>query len=254
MNDKVAFGSTGRKISRIGISTSFGADRQVYDAAFERGCNYFTWGTFIKGRATPFKYFVRDVISNGKREELFISLLSYSHTAFLGDIFLHSALKQLKTDYVDGLILGYFSKKPSRRLLEWAQRAKEKGFVRSLGVTTHNRKIVTQLAAEDEFDFIHFRYNAAHRGAEQDIFPGLPDSRPGTVSFTATCWGKLVAGNAQGPSAGDCYRFVLGRSEIDCCMMGVKDVAMLNENLDEIEKGPLSGDRLKRLLSAADAL
>lgn len=29
---------------RLGISSSFGASTQAYEEAFERGCNYFTWG------------------------------------------------------------------------------------------------------------------------------------------------------------------------------------------------------------------
>ena len=42
-------------------------------------------------------------------------------------------------------------------------------------------------------DFFQIRYNAVHTGAEQDIFPHLPqEDRPGIVIFTATCWGELL--------------------------------------------------------------
>jgi hypothetical protein len=36
---------------RLGISSSFGAPCPAYEEAFEKGCNYFTWGTFISGRS-----------------------------------------------------------------------------------------------------------------------------------------------------------------------------------------------------------
>ena len=36
------------------------------------------------------------------------------------------------------------------------------------------------------------RYNAAHRGAEQDIFPHLAAHDPGVVSYTATRWSYLL--------------------------------------------------------------
>lgn len=34
--------ATHLKVGRLGISSSFGAPAAAYEAAFERGCNYFT--------------------------------------------------------------------------------------------------------------------------------------------------------------------------------------------------------------------
>jgi len=247
MLEKRMLGNTGLEVSRIGISSSFGAEEAVYQEAFERGCNYFNWGTFIRGRSAPFKTFMRQVITAGKREEIVLGLLSYSHSCFLSDRFLQSAFRQLGTDYVDGLLLGYFSKRPPQRLIDWALSVKERGLVRAIGITTHNRHLVAQLAAEGVIDYFHIRYNSVHRGAEQDIFPHLGSPRTGLVSFTATSWGQLLKqkkmpSGVQAPSAGDCYRFVLAREEIDVCMMGVKDQAMLHENFTALEKGPMSPD------------
>jgi hypothetical protein len=42
-------GRTNLKACRLGISSSFGAPAAAYEAAFERGCNYFTRGTFMRG-------------------------------------------------------------------------------------------------------------------------------------------------------------------------------------------------------------
>ncbi len=247
-------GNTGIKISPIGISTSFGAKMDVYEEAFEAGCNYFTWGTFIKGRSTPFRKFIRKINAAGKREQLFIGLLSYSHTTILGNRFLHSALKQLETDYLDTLLLGYYPKRPPQRVLDWALDAKEKGLIKHIGLTTHNREMVVPLMQEKIIDYFHVRYNAVHRGAEQDIFPFIQKADAGLVSFTATCWGKLLKpkklpAELQAPSAGDCYRFVLTRDEINCCMMGVKNKEMLRENLQGLAKGPMSEKELENMIA-----
>jgi hypothetical protein len=43
-NNKTVLGKTGLMTGRLGISSSFGASAQAYEEAFERGCNYFTWG------------------------------------------------------------------------------------------------------------------------------------------------------------------------------------------------------------------
>ncbi len=259
MIDKRILGKTGIKVSRIGISSSFGANTAVYQEAFERGCNYFTWGTFIRGRSSAFRSFMKQITAAGNREKIVLGLLSYSHTTFLGDHFLKSALRQTGTDFVDGLILGYFSKRPPQRLIDWALDAKERGLIRAIGITTHNRDIVAQLAQENIIDYFHIRYNAVHRGAEQDIFPQMPEHRPGLVSFTATTWGKLLnqkkmAPGVSAPTAGDCYRFVLSREEIDVCMMGVKNQAMLNENLTALEKGPMTPEQLAKMRSIGDYL
>ena len=257
MLEKRMLGQSEVEVSRIGISTSFGAEQGVYEEAFERGCSYFTWGTFIKGRSKPFSKFVRRVSASGKREMLSIGLLSYSHSRLLGNIFLQSALKQLGIDYVDGLLLGYFPKRPPQRILDWAMEAKEKGLVRAIGITTHNRDMVAPLAAEKIIDYFHIRYNAAHRGAESDIFARTDGLNVGLVTFTATCWGKLLNPKKTGesektPAAGDCYRFVLARDEVDSCMMGVKNREMLDQNLKELEKGPMSEEELAWMRGVGD--
>ena len=252
-------GETGISVGRIGISSSYGAGPEVYEAALDHGCNYFTWGTFIKGRSSAFISFMRNIIAAKRREEIILGLLSYSHTVTLGDLFLKSALKRLGTDYIDCLILGYYSSRPPDRILEWTQRLKERGIIRAVGITTHNRSIVAPLSQEQLLDFFHIRYNAVHRGAERDIFPLLPHSRPGLVTFTATCWGKLMnqkklSAEMKALSAGDCYRFVLERDEVDVCMMGVRDLAMLEDNLKIIEKGPMSFDEIEGVTAVGDYL
>lgn len=255
--EKRRLGNTGIEVARIGISSSFGAKSDVFRAALDRGCNYFNWGTFIKGRNSAFKEFVREITSQGRRQELVIGLLSYSHLVSLGDRFLKSALAQMGTDYIDGLILGYYSKRPPQRILDWALEVKQRGLVKAIGLTTHNRSVVVPLMAEGIIDYFHIRYNAVHRGAEQDIFAHLGDPRPGIVSFTATSWGQLLKQKKMPaatpvPTAGDCYRFVLARDEVDVCMMGVKDLQMFEANMNVIDQGPMTTEELERMRIIGD--
>ena len=259
MIERRVLGGTGIEVCRLGISSSFGAGKEVYHEALEHGCNYFNWGTFVRGRSSSFKTFFNEIVAAGKREKVVLGLLSYSHSGILGDLFLKSALRQLGTDYVDGLLLGYYPKRPPQRVLDWAQDIKKQGLVRAIGMTTHNRAVVLPLAQEGIIDYFHIRYNAVHRGAEEEILTQLPGPRPGLVSFTATSWGHLLnqkkmAPGIIAPSAGDCYRFVLARDEIDICMMGVRDLPMLRENLKFIEQGPLDVEDFERMRSIGDHL
>ena len=172
---------------------------------------------------------------------------------------LERALRALRFDYTDVLLLGMWNRPVPSRILEAAQRLKARGLVRYLAVSTHTRTLVPGIAAGREFDIVHFRYNAAHPGAETDIFPHLPEAgRPGLVSFTATSWGQLLGkATLQGiagsrslpkgeriPTAADCYRYVLTRPEVDVCMTGPKDAAQMEHALEALRLGPMTEDEL----------
>jgi aryl-alcohol dehydrogenase-like predicted oxidoreductase len=128
------------------------------------------------------------------------------------------------------------------RILDAARGLRARGLVRHLAVSSHDRAQVARMAAASDFDIVHFRYNAAHRGAERDIFPLLAHAaRPGTVAYTATNWGRLI--DAQHPAA-DCYRFVLTRPEIDVCLCGPADAAQMDEALRALRLGAMSADEI----------
>jgi len=57
----------------------------------------------------------------------------------------------------------------------------------------HNRSLFPEMDASGVFDLFQVRYNAAHRGAETEIFPLLnKERRAAVVSYTATRWGHLL--------------------------------------------------------------
>lgn len=123
---------------------------------------------------------------------------------------------------------------------------REEGLVRALGVSIHDRSRAGRLAADSPLDLLMIRYNAAHPGAEVDIFPNYASRRPLTVAYTATSWRKLLkrpkgwSGSAM--SAGDCYRFCLTSPHVDVVLCGADTAEHLRENLDALKKGPISSD------------
>ena len=255
---KTILGKTGLQVSRLGIASSFGAPTEAYEEAFERGCNYFTWGTFIKGTSAKLAPAIKNICANGKRQDLVLAVLSYAHQARLTEYFIRRHLKALGLNYIDVLILGYFNKRPSQRLIDGALKMKEKGMIRFLGLTSHKRSVFAELAKENIFDLLHVRYNAAHRGAEQDVFPHIKgEDKPGIVTFTATRWGKLLnakkmPAGVNPPTAVDCYRFVLSHKSVDVCMMGAKTLDQMRENLQVLNREPMSAEELKRMQTIGD--
>jgi aryl-alcohol dehydrogenase-like predicted oxidoreductase len=255
-------GRTGRSVSRLGVSASYGVPGEAVERAFEQGVNYLYWGSI---RRDSFGAALRHL--GPRRDRFVLAIQSYTRVAGLMGWSLERALRALHFDYTDVLLLGMWNKPVAPRILEAAQRLKARGLVRYLAVSTHTRRLVPPIAAASDFDVVHFRYNAAHPGAETDIFPHLPDgARPGLVAFTATSWGQLL-GKAQGlvrsrpipkservPTAADCYRFVLTRPEVDVCMTGPKDAVQMEHALEALRLGPMSEDELAWMLRVGRAV
>ena len=255
---KRILGKTGLKAGRLGISSSFGAPAQAFEEAFEKGCNYFTWGTFVKGRSSEMKRAIKNIAAKGQRDKLILAMFSYAHVNFLTESFFVRGLKSIGLDYADVLLLGYYPKVPAQKMIDRVLELKERGLVRFIGLSGHNRKLFPELGKQGNFDLFHVRYNAAHRGAETETFPVLDEkNRPGIVSFTATRMGQLLnpkkmpKGEAP-PTAVDCYRFVLSNSSVDICMIGTKNSDQMRENLTTLDKAPMSKEELDRMRKIGD--
>jgi aryl-alcohol dehydrogenase-like predicted oxidoreductase len=248
-------GSTGLKVGPLGVAPSYGAPAEAFEEAFERGCNYFYWGSL---RTQKMARAIKNICGSGRRDDLVVVVQSYSRSASLMEIFLRKALRSLGLESIDILLLGWHQRPPSERLIERALQMKENGLYRFLALSSHNRSLFPDLANRDLFDIFHVRYNAVHRGAEEEVFPHLDaDPRPGVVTYTATRWGDLLNPRKMPPgetppSAADCYRFVLSNPAVDVCMSGPKDMAQMREALRAVELGPLSGEELERMKRIGD--
>ena len=257
-NEKRNLGRTGLQVGRLGVSSSYGIPSAAIEEAFERGCNYFVLGSFMKGRSREMYRAICNIHAKGKRDQLVIALMDYTHSPLIGDPHFRRGLKKMGLDYVDVLLMGYYNRKPRPGILNWAIKMKEEGLIRNLGLTSHRRSVFPGLAEKDEFDLFHIRYNPVNSGAEKDVFPKLPEKdRPGIVSFTATRWGQLLKESKMPPgekplSASDCYRFVLNHPAVDVCMVGARTSEMMRENLKTLEMDPLSPEELTRIRKIGD--
>jgi aryl-alcohol dehydrogenase-like predicted oxidoreductase len=254
--ERRVLGRTGLEVGRLGISSSYGVPGDALERAFERGVNYIYWGS---RRLASFGEGLKRL--RPQRDRFVLVIQSYTRVAGLMAWSLERALRALTYDHADVLLLGMWDKPVPPRILDAARELKQRGLVRFLAVSTHQRTTVPQIAAASDFDIVHFRYNAAHPGAEQDIFPHLPASnRPGLVAFTATSWGQLLGAakflprlaygahpipkEERVPTAMDCYRYVLSRPEVDVCMTGPSNAARMEEAFEALRHGPMTEEEL----------
>lgn len=232
-----------KPVFRIGLAANYGIEEAAIRGAFERGINY----VFVTTRGEMAKP-LREALARD-RDKLVVAC--GPSTGFLGGSVRRGAermLKKLGTDYLDifqlmWLGVGSAWTEATQREL---RHLRESGKVRALGVSIHDRERAGRLAADSILDHFMIRYNAAHPGAERDIFPHLAARRPQVCAYTATSWRKLLARPKgwDGPvmTAGDCYRFCLSSPHVDVVLTGPASGAQLDDNLAALAKGPLTDD------------
>jgi aryl-alcohol dehydrogenase-like predicted oxidoreductase len=245
-------GRTGLSVSRLGFGASYLAPAEALEKAFhEKGLNFFLWGS---GRRAPMADALKN-LTQSHRDEVVIAFQSYDKSGMLMRHFHEKGLRRLGIDHVDLLLLSWMRGVPRGGMLETAMKLKEEGKVRYLGISSHDRPLAGRIAADPdiEMDAVMVRYNAAHTGAEKDIFPHLTDThRPGVIAFTATRWGQLVNPKKMPPgeeplTAADCYRFALTSGHVNVCLTGPKTAQELEQNMEVLEKGPLSDEEMERV-------
>lgn len=247
--ERVTLGRSGLRVGPLAVAGGYGVDERSLLAAFERGVNYWYHGSFVKPGMTSA---IQHIVGAGLRDGLVVVLQSYMRWAWYMERTLERELMMLGLDHADVLLLGWYNKGVPPFVMERAMKLRERGLVRHLAVSSHHRPSFVEYAQDTRIDVLHLRYNAAHPGAEQDVFPHLqPEGRPGFVAYTATAWGKLIdprktpAGDAP-MRARDCYRFALSNPNIQVCMTGPKDAAQLEEALRALDEGPLSPEEQER--------
>jgi aryl-alcohol dehydrogenase-like predicted oxidoreductase len=179
------------RVSRMGLSATYRPGKKAIFYALDEGINYF-FGFGIDHQMTGV---MRDVLKSG-REKYVIATGVYNLIWGYPNIrkTLEKRLRQWGSEYIDiFMFLGV------RKETEFPPRAREElyslreeGWVKAVGMSTHDRPFAGKMAMEGALDVMMIRYNAAHRGAEKDIFPYLKEFNPGIVSFTATRWRYLM--------------------------------------------------------------
>ena len=187
-----------------------------------------------------------------------VAIQTYARFGLLTEWLLKKSLNAMGLTQADILILGWHNRPPSPGLLKRAQAMQANGLCRFLAMSGHQRRLFPKMAAKGPFDLFHVRYNAAHRGAEEEIFPHLQgQDQPGIVSYTATRWGQLL--NPQKMPAGesvpvpsDCYRFALSNPAVDVCMCGPKNMDEMLAALPALNLGPLDDEEMAQMKRIGD--
>jgi predicted aldo/keto reductase-like oxidoreductase len=244
-------------VCRLGLATRGGTQLTADDVfyALERGINYLNWCGVADG--------LREAIANlgSRRRDVIVCVQFESRTAGEAVSELRHLLNELHTDYLDVLTF-YYVEEPAEwqqliapgGALEFCRQAQRDGQVRLLGLTSHQRPLAAEAARSGLIDLLMIRYNASHRGAEEEIFPVTDSRGMPVVVYTCLRWGALLQKTPDDPRefilppAPAWYRFVLQNPSVSVALMAPDNRAELEENLTILQTPePLAAAEYDRL-------
>lgn len=247
----------GKPVCRLGLATRGDSLLTTDDVhhALDSGINFLNWpgGDDALSRA------VAELGS--RRDDVIVCAQFSARTAGDAGEELHAMLAALGTDYVDVLTF-YYVEEPGEwaelsgpgGALSYCRAAQRNGAVRRLGLTTHQRPLAAEIARSGKLDLLMLRYNAAHRGAEREVFPVTDALGMPIIAYTGLRWGALLRptrGDPPGyrvPEAPAWYRFVLQCASVTVALAAPNDRAELDEDLTVLdERGPLPVDEYEQL-------
>jgi len=252
--DATAFG---KPVCRLGLASHGATDITPDDFryALDRGVNFLNWA----GDADVFSRTIADL--GPRREKIIVCVQFSARTAGDADAELRSVLEALHTEYVDVLTFYYVES-----VEEWyeliapdgavpyCREAQRAGRVRRLGGTTHQRPLAAEMARSGLLDLLMIRYNAAHRGAEREVFPVTETQGMPVIAYTALRWGGLLGTTPEDPPgfvvppASLWYRFVLQSPAVSVALSAPHNRLELEEDLRVLEAtGPLDAAEFERL-------
>jgi aryl-alcohol dehydrogenase-like predicted oxidoreductase len=240
----------GKPVCRLGLAshgqTEITADDVLY--ALDRGVNFLNW----PGEADTEDS--RDAFSDAiaslgaRRDEVVVCVQFGARTAADAATELRSILRTLRTDTIDVLTPYYVE-----HLHEWQQliapggaleycaAAKREGRIGRLGITSHQRPLAAAMARSGLLEVVMIRYNAAHRGAEREVFPTTDALGVGVIAYTALRWGALLRSTPDDPEgfsvppAPEWYRFVLQSPSVAVTMAAPHNRAELEQDLEVLQ-------------------
>jgi aryl-alcohol dehydrogenase-like predicted oxidoreductase len=190
------------RVCRLGLATRGGGklDWASVIAAIDRGVNYLNWCGQPDG--------MRDAIRRlgPHRREVVIAVQLEARRAGGARQELDALVKEQRTDYIDVATYYYVERENEWRQIaaggaaEAFEEVRRQGKVRSIGLTSHQRKLAARIADSGRLDLLMVRYNATHQGAQQDLFPTAAECELPVVAFTCLGRGSSAAVSCGGRS------------------------------------------------------
>ncbi|QSQ20381.1 HEAT repeat domain-containing protein [Pyxidicoccus parkwayensis] len=241
-----SLGNTGITVSPLVLSGAHLTSPQPFFEAHEAGLNTFFW----EPRYAALTQFLRS--GRNLRDGLVIVAGSYHSGASALRRDVESALRRLRTSWLDVFLL-FWTRSPERLNAEdfaALERLRTEGKVRAFGFSTHLRDLARDAIRQNPWPVVMTRHSAAHPGAEVAFLPEAQARGTGVLTFTATCYGRLLQPapgtppDAPLPTAVDCYRYSLSQPGVSASLTAPRSRRELLHNLDVLARPYMETDAL----------
>jgi aryl-alcohol dehydrogenase-like predicted oxidoreductase len=221
-----------------GVLRTYGHDREPYDLinkAIDLGITYLESARAYSGSESYYGKALRE-----RRKEIFLASKSHARDKKGALQHLHETLKNMKTDHLDlWQVHDVRTKEDVEEIfgpdgaLEAFQEARDKGFVRFLGITGHHDpRILLRCMGRFHFDTVLLPVNPAepqYKSFIDEVIPVARDKGMGIIGMKVYFRGlatKLPGVTSLEPF----YRYALSQP-ITTAVIGCDDLQQLNENV-----------------------
>jgi hypothetical protein len=242
--DRRALGLPNILVSPLGLSGHYGLPVAGFERGVEAGINLLFW----EPNYNTLTEFAR---------RIFPSLRSDLH--FMAGTFeaepkrvrqdVERALRNLRLDVLSLFMVFWVRSRERIRddLRELLDRLQAEGKIRKFGLSTHDRSFAAD-SIDEGWNPVMVRHSAVHFKAEEDVFPRAAAKGTGIITFSNTCYGRLIPViEPVGLTAADCYRYSLAQEGVTTCLTAPSTLEQLEVNLAALRLPEIEPEQCRAL-------
>ena len=196
---QVTLGRTGLKVSELGFGgipiMRLSTDEAVrlVDHCRARGITFFDTANGYNDSEAK----IGQALS-GHRDQVVLATKTMGRDRATAEAHLTESLRRLRTDHIDIYQVHNVTSQESLSavlapggVLEYLQRAREKGLIRFIGVSSHNPQIAKAALATGHFDTLQFPFNFVESDPVEELFPAAWEMNVGVIGMKPLGGGLL---------------------------------------------------------------
>jgi predicted aldo/keto reductase-like oxidoreductase len=209
----------------------------LIEYAYDKGINFLDTAELYEN----YEY-IRTALKHIKRENYVITTKTYAYTKEMAKNSLDLALKELGTDYIDMFLLheqesihtvrGHFE------AIEYFLKEKEKGKIRSIGISTHRISGVEAAKEVKEIEVVHPIFNKYGIGIQDGNVEGMLKAIQEVHKMGKGIYAmKPLGGGHLIKEAESAFNYVKEIDSIDSIAIGMQSTDEIDANISLIENG-----------------
>ncbi|KNF09882.1 aldo/keto reductase [Gottschalkia purinilytica] len=232
---KLCFGSLTMGPLQANLSINEGANLIKY--AFDNGVNFLDTAEIYDNYL-----YIREALKDIRRDEFVIATKSYSYSKETAERSLAKALEEIGTDYIDLFLLHEQESEHTIRghyeAIEYFLKAKEKGIIRDIGISTHRVEGVIAFNKYDELSVIHPIINKIGIGIQDGNVEDMLDAIEKSHKLGKGIYGmKPLGGGHLIKSVEEAFNFVRDIPYIHSIAIGMQSPEEIDANINLINYG-----------------